>query len=59
MRIFDGAVVVWTEAGGAVFNDVSKADTYFQEANTAGFNPQWGRIFKEQTMNKENAEMKI
>ena len=49
IKIYDGAVVVWTKTGGHIFNDVPQADKYFQRANKTNQHPRWGRIFEYDT----------
>lgn len=44
MIVYENAVIVWTNEKGSVFNDITKADKYFEEAEEKGLNPMWQRI---------------
>jgi hypothetical protein len=48
MYIYDGGVVIFSDGtkGGKAFNDIKKADRYFDRKLKAGKNPCWMRIFK-------------
>ena len=47
MFIYNESVVVWTDDGkGKVFNDIPKADKYFQRMIDAEQNPCWERIIR-------------
>ena len=47
--IVDGGVIIWTDKGGKPFNDIKKADKYFDTQLKAGKNPCWTRVFKKVT----------
>ena len=46
MKIYNGSVIIWTADGGKVFNDITKADRYFDEQMKAKKNPCWERVFR-------------
>lgn len=44
--IVDGGVIIWTAKGGKPFNDIKKADRYFDAQLKKGNDPCWQRVFK-------------
>lgn len=44
MKIYEGSIIVWTDKENRIFNDVKKADKYFEKMEK--FNPQWERVKK-------------
>ncbi len=45
MIVYNHAVIVWTKDGkGKIFNDIQKADKYYQACEYAKKEPIWQRI---------------
>ena len=43
MKLYSGSVIVWTNKGNRIFNDIKLADKYYSKQ--AKNNPIWERVF--------------
>ena len=43
MKLYNGSVIVWTNKGNRIFNDIKLADKYYSKQ--ARNNPIWERVF--------------
>lgn len=42
MKIYENSVIVWTDKENRIFNDIPKADKYFDKMKK--YNPVWQRV---------------
>lgn len=46
MKIYDGSIIIWCNGEGKAFNDVKKADKYFEKMNKGKNEVVWQRVFR-------------
>ena len=46
MKIYSGAVIIWTHGVGKIFSSQRKADSYFDKALADNKAPYWQRIWE-------------